>query len=539
MIGLGYGNPARFLLGGFEPRRSFACPREKGGIDGRVKSKPKVSEVLEGLEVLARHGKEDGIVTDLCMDSRRVSPGAVFFALPGFRTNGTHFIEEAIDRGAIAVVAETAHRPNPQVAYFQVKDARLAMAQVARRFFREPDETLAVHAITGTNGKTTVTYLVRFLSAAAGKKSGMVGTIDYDLGARTVPSFRTTPESIDLYGMLAQMVAAGCTEVAMEASSHGIDQHRLHGLHCRTATFLNLTRDHLDYHQDMDNYFRVKARLFTGENGSVPEVAVMNADDPKTATLREMLSPDTRAITFGEADGADIRATEIEMQPQGTSLRLTWPEGTAKIRSPLIGRYNVSNVLAAVGILYGRGLDLWHVLPHISRFEGVPGRMQKIEAGQDFSVLVDYAHTDDALRNALEMLRTITPGKVRVVFGCGGNRDRSKRPAMTRVALNLADQVWATSDNPRKEKVEDIFADMRTAVGKSEGERITFLEDRRQAISAALDAAEPGDCVLIAGKGHETFQEFGDTVLPFDDRQVAAELLQIKTYRKGAGEDGG
>lgn len=536
MIGLGYASPAKFLLGGFEPRRTFACPRDGGGSGMVAKRKPKVSELLQGIEVVVRHGRADGVVTDLCMDSRRVTPGALFFALPGFRTNGAHYIEEAIDRGAIAVVAESARRPNPKVAYFQVNDARLAMALVARRFFQDPDEGLNVHAITGTNGKTTVSYLTRFLLGAAERPSGMIGTIEFDLGSRTVPAYRTTPESIELFGMMAQMKAAGLTDMVMEASSHGIDQHRLHGVHCRTATFLNLTRDHLDYHGDIDTYFRVKSRLFTGENGNVPEAAILNADDPRTKDLQKMISPDTRQILFGEAAEANIRATDIELQPLGTTLRLHWPEGSAKVRSPLVGRYNVSNLLAAVAIVYAQGIDPMRILPHVSRFGGIPGRMQKIEEGQPFPVLVDYAHTDDALRNALGMLRAITPGKLLVVYGCGGNRDRTKRPAMTQAVLDLADEAWATSDNPRKERVEDIFADMREGL-PVEG-RIHFVEDRRQAISKALDEAGPDDCVLIAGKGHESFQEYGDTILPFDDRQVAAELLRIKTYRQGADHGG-
>lgn len=534
MIGLGYANVAGFLSYGFEPRRSFSCPREGGGTLPVVKKKPKISTILGDLPVIKRHGLADGTVTDLCLDSRRVTPGAIFFALPGIRTDGCFYIEEAIDRGAIAIVAETSQRTNPKVAFFQVEDARLAMAQVARKFFKAPDESLAVHAITGTNGKTTVSYLTRFLLRETGVKTGMVGTIEYDLGERTVPSFRTTPEAIELYGMMAQMKAGGCTDVVVETSSHGLDQKRMFGLHSTTATFLNLTQDHLDYHGTLEEYFQVKCRLFNGDNGSLPQSILINLDDPRGKVLEAMVKGRARLITFGESPEAMIRAEDIKMSPEGSTMRIVWPEGSAKVRSPLVGRYNVSNVLAAVSIAYAQGRDMLHVLPQVARFSGVPGRMEKINAGQKFPVLVDYAHTDDALRNALKMLRGVTKGQLYLVFGCGGNRDRSKRPAMTRAALDYADQVWATADNPRKEDLHQIFADMSQAV--SEGDPISFVEDRRRAISLALDKAGEGDCVLIAGKGHESFQEYGDTVLPFDDRLVAAELLQIKQMRYESGE---
>ncbi|MCH8473674.1 MAG: UDP-N-acetylmuramoyl-L-alanyl-D-glutamate--2,6-diaminopimelate ligase [Opitutales bacterium] len=534
MIGLGYANVAGFLSYGFEPRRSFSCPREGGGGSPVVKKKPKISSVLGDLPVLKRHGLSDGTVTDLCLDSRRVTPGAIFFALPGIRTDGCFYIEEAIDRGAVAIVAETPQRPNPKVAFFQVEDARLAMAQVARKFFQRPDEDVAVHSITGTNGKTTVSYLARFLLQETGIRTGMVGTIEYDLGERTVPSFRTTPEAIELYGMMAQMKASGCTDVVVESSSHGIDQKRMFGLHSRTATFLNLTQDHLDYHGSLEEYFQVKCRLFNGDNGQVPETVILNLDDPKGKVLQDIVEGKSRLITFGEDPEAMIRAEEVEMSPEGSTMKIIWPEGSAKVRSPLVGRYNVSNVLAAISIAYARGREMLHVLPQVARFPGVPGRMEKIVAGQDFPVLVDYAHTDDALRNALQMLRGVTKGNLYVVFGCGGDRDRSKRPAMTRAALDYADHVWATADNPRKEDLGQIFSDMAQAV--SGEDPISFVEDRRRAISLALDKAGEGDCVLIAGKGHESFQEYGDTVLPFDDRLVAAELLQIKRVRHDSGE---
>jgi UDP-N-acetylmuramoyl-L-alanyl-D-glutamate--2,6-diaminopimelate ligase len=316
----------------------------------------------------------------------------------------------------------------------------------------------------------------------------------------------------------------------MEVSSHGIDQRRVLGLGFAAAVVTNLTQDHLDYHGTLEAYFQVKARLFTGGAGPVPPVAVINADDAHGRRLAAMIPlRESRVITFGESPDADVRADEIELGFKETTFTLVWPEGRARVRSPLLGRYNVANVLAAAAAAYGLGRNPHAFLARLSLFPGVPGRMERVEEGQAFNVLVDYAHTDDALRNALGMLRPITPGRVICVFGCGGNRDRAKRPLMTRAVEDLADLALATADNPRGETVPAIFEDMRAGVTKPE--KFTWIEDRRRALSLALDLCRPGDCLLVAGKGHETYQEFADTITPFDDRQVLRELVRLKRLR--------
>ncbi|MEO5960676.1 MAG: UDP-N-acetylmuramoyl-L-alanyl-D-glutamate--2,6-diaminopimelate ligase, partial [Opitutaceae bacterium] len=366
------------------------------------------------------------------------------------------------------------------------------------------------------------------------QRVGLLGTINYDLGARTVPSFRTTPEALDIFGMMAQMRDAGCRHAVMEVSSHGIDQQRVRGVNFSAAVFTNLTRDHLDYHKTLDEYFAVKSRLFTGGTGSAPKIAVVNLDDlygEKLAAHLASVVAASRVVTFGENTRAEVRAENISLKFKSTTFRLAWPGGTMEIDSPLIGRYNVSNLLAAIATAWSLGRDPVVFLARLRTFKGVPGRMERIEEGQPFNVLVDYAHTDDALRNALGMLRAITPGRLLVVFGCGGNRDRTKRPLMTRAVQEFADFAFATADNPRSESLAQIFDDMRAGV--TAPEKITWIDDRRRAISLALDMAKPSDCLIIAGKGHESYQEFGDTVFPFDDRQVVRELIGIKTLKTG------
>jgi UDP-N-acetylmuramoyl-L-alanyl-D-glutamate--2,6-diaminopimelate ligase len=496
------------------------------------KMAPILSDYINEDEILALKGSLERPISGLVMDSRRVVPGNLFFALPGMRSDGQSFVDEAVSRGASAVIAQkiSAHPP-AKVTFIQVADARAMLARVSQRYYKFPDRSLSVVGVTGTNGKTTVAHLVKhFLNGA--ERVGLLGTINYDLGARTVPSFRTTPESLDTFGMLAQMRDAGCRNAVMEVSSHGIAQQRVLGLEFAAAVFTNLTRDHLDFHKSLESYFEVKTRLFTGGAGSVPRVAVVNIDDAHGELLAAKIAsevPSARLVTFGENPRADVRAENVVLNFRDTAFRLAWPGGSLEVASPLVGRYNVSNVLAAAAAAWGIGRDPAAFIPRIRDFRGVPGRMERIEEGQPFNVLVDYAHTDDALRNALGMLRTITPGRLLVVFGCGGNRDRTKRPRMVQAVQEYADFAYATADNPRSEQVERIFADMREGVG--DASKIAWVDDRRRAISLALDMAKPGDSLLIAGKGHEGYQEFADTVVPFDDRQVVRELIGVKALR--------
>lgn len=517
------------LIHAFSPRPLRRTRRENLLRNRIFKMAPKLSDYLQPDEIQAVKGSLDRPISGLVMDSRRVVPGTLFFALPGRRADGASFVDEAVARGAVAVITSRLPAITPaKVTFVQVADPRAMLARVAQRYYQFPDRELEVVGVTGTNGKTTVTHLVKHLLEGP-RRVGLIGTINYDLGARTVPSFRTTPEAVDIFGMMAQMRASGCRQAVMEVSSHGIDQHRVLGLGFAVAIFTNLTRDHLDYHQTLDDYFTVKARLFTGAIGRKPRVAVINTDDPYGVRLAALVPPEVRTVTFGENAKAMIRAEAVRLDFKSTSFRLVWPEGEMAVESPLIGRYNLSNLLAAIAAVWSLGHDPRELLGRLAGFGGVAGRMERIEEGQAYNVLVDYAHTDDALRNALTMLRAITPGRLMVVFGCGGKRDRSKRPLMTAAVQEFADFAFATADNPRGESLAQIFADMKSGV--TTPARITWIEDRRRAISLALDACKPGDCLLVAGKGHESYQEFADTVVPFDDRQIVRELIGIKTLK--------
>ncbi len=515
--------------------RAFGTPsvgraRKRVNVEQRIlKMAPKLSDYFGDGEILASKGALDRPISGLVMDSRRVVPGTLFFALPGLRTDGSGYIDEAIARGAVAVV--TARMPSAvpsKVTFIQVADPRASLARVSQRYYRFPDRDMAVVGVTGTNGKTTVSHLIKHL-LNGDQRVGLIGTINYDLGARTVPSFKTTPESVDIFGMLAQMRDAGCRQAVMEVSSHGIDQQRVLGLQFSAAVFTNLTRDHLDYHKTLEAYFDVKTRLFTGGTGSEPKLAVINLDDAHGEQLVTRVPATVRTVTYGENPRAQVRAENVSLNFKNTTFTLVWPGGSIAVDSPLIGRYNVSNLLAALATAWALGRDPLVMLARLKSFGGVAGRMERIEEGQAFNVLVDYAHTDDALRNALGMLRAITPGRLLVVFGCGGNRDRTKRPLMTRAVQEVADFSFATADNPRGEALAQIFADMKEGV--TAPEKIAWIDDRRRAISLALDIAKPGDCLLIAGKGHESYQEFADTVIPFDDRQIVRELIGIKTLK--------
>jgi UDP-N-acetylmuramoyl-L-alanyl-D-glutamate--2,6-diaminopimelate ligase len=471
-------------------------------------------------------------VSALVTDSRRVFPGAVFFAIPGLRTNGTYYVEEAIDRGAVAVVSES-DSVHPQTTTIQVGNIREVVAQVARRFYETPDKGLELIGITGTNGKTTVSYLVQsFLDVSSQSvKTGLIGTVQYDLGQRTIPSFKTTPEAIDTFALLKQMRDAGCKRGVMEVSSHGIDQQRIYGAEFDVAVFLNLTRDHLDYHKDLDSYYEVKRRLFTGEVGKIPKVAVVNLDDVYGQRLVNELPEETKLITFSLSNpAADLYLSNYKCDHVGSLFTLQWKRGSKSLSTRLPGPYNLSNILSALAVCEGLGITLETVFQKLEQFPGVPGRMERIDGAIGYDVFVDYAHTDDALDKALAMLREITRGKLIVAFGCGGNRDREKRKSMMEVAQKHADFVCATSDNPRGESIEAILSDMKQGVTKPN--EVEFISDRRSAINRVLDFAQPGDTVLIAGKGHETMQEFKDRIVPFDDRVVTRDLLEMKQLVK-------
>jgi len=479
----------------------------------------------------------------LIADSRRVVAGTLFFAVDGIRSCGSDFAEDAVRRGAVAVVSrERISSLAPDFPQVVVPDVSQAEAIVAAEFFDRPAAAFPLVGVTGTNGKTSVTSLVRFLMMRQTRAQwGLIGTVRYELGRRSVPSYKTTPESLDLMSLFAEMRDAGCVGAAMEVSSHAIAQNRVFALPFSVVAFTNLTQDHMDYHGDMENYFSVKSRLFDGSQGSFPRVAVVNADDAYGLRILEKIPENTRSLAFS-IHGENFRgndkfhdgffAENLALSAGGSEFLLRSPAGNFSVKTRLPGDYNVSNVLCALALVYAVGGDVACAVRDIADFAGVHGRMERVpENPFQFDVFVDYAHTDDALSNALGMLKKIARGRVLVVFGCGGNRDRGKRPKMVRAVQIFADFAWATSDNPRKEPLEQIFSDMKKGVVDSE--KIVFEPDRRRAIALAISEARAGDCVLIAGKGHETYQEFADITLPFDDCEVARELLALRQVREG------
>ncbi|MSU24733.1 MAG: UDP-N-acetylmuramoyl-L-alanyl-D-glutamate--2,6-diaminopimelate ligase [Opitutus sp.] len=522
------------LIHAFAPRPARRTRHESLAFKRVFKMAPQLSEYFHEGEIMAVKGPLDRPISGLAMDSRRVLPGNLFFALPGLRADGAMFIDEAVSRGAVAVVTPKlpAHAPGG-ATFIQVADARASLAAVAQRYYKFPDRDLSVVGVAGTSGQTTVTHLLKHL-LSGDQRVGLLGAISYDLGARSVPSYRTTPESLDIFGLMAQMRDAGCRHAVMEVSSHGINQQRVAGLNFGAAVFTNLTRDPGGPAPALDAGFAAIGRLFTGGTGPAPKVAVVHLDDPQGEKLAAKISadvPGARLVTFGEDPRALVRAENITLHAKHTTFRLVWPAprgaggpgGVMDLTSPLIGRDNVSHLLAAIATAWGLGRDPVVFLARLRAFPGVPGRMERIEEGQPFNVLVDYAHTPATLRSALELLRPITPGRLHVVFGCGGNRDRTQRPLMVRAAQATADLAFATADNPRTERLGQIFEDMRAGV--TAPEKITWTENRREAIRLALEACQPGDCLLVAGKGHESSQECADTVFPFDDRQMVRELL--------------
>lgn len=455
------------------------------------------------------------VVSDVAYRSTDVRPGTLFFAVPGQRWDGHDFAAQSCRDGAAAVVCE---RPvDAACPTVLVPRVREAMGPMSAAFFGQPSERLTVVGVTGTNGKTTTTFLLESVFASAGRPPGVIGTTGVRVDRQPVPFERTTPEGPDLQRLLFEMAETGVRAVAMEVSSHGLHQHRVDGTRFACAIFTNLSRDHLDYHGTMEAYFETKARLFTP---GLSDAGVVNADSPYGRRLAERAF--VPIVTFALEGGAEaeIVARDVEVSKEGLSFRVN---GTV-IRSPLRGIYNVSNCLGAVAAARLVGIEDGAVEDGIASLRGVPGRMEPVEVGQPFTVLVDYAHTPDSLEHVLRAARGMTSGQVVVVFGCGGDRDRTKRPWMGRAATSLADVTVVTSDNPRGEDPLAVIAEIEPGA-KAGGGRFTIEPDRRAAIAMALSEARPGDVVVIAGKGHETGQQFADRTVPFDDRLVAAEEL--------------
>src|SRR6266540_762873 len=496
-----------------------------------VERNMQLRQLVQQLPSASVEGTLDREVVGLAYDSRRVTPGVVFIAIPGQNTDGHEYIGAALDRGAAAVICERAGMLPPRATRIRVPDVREAMACVARSYYEHPSAKLKVLGVTGTNGKTTVAFMIRTILEAAGMSTGLIGTVRYEIGDRIIPAARTTPESLEVQQMMSQMLKANCEACVMEVSSHALDQKRVLGVEFDVAIFTNLTRDHLDYHGTMENYFAAKQKLFTAlERGAKKAAAVINIDDAFGARLAGTTKVEVE-LNFGLRQSARLRATRIEIGADGSRFIVEAPERKFALRLPLLGRHNIYNALAAVGACLALKVDVVKIQAALNKMAAVPGRLERVDCGQPFGVLVDYAHTDDALRNVLTTLRELTKGRLLLAFGCGGNRDAGKRARMGRVAAELADFTLITSDNPRKEDPGKIAAQIEEGFLAVRAEACAIELDRRRAIQQIIGKAEPGDIVLIAGKGHETYQEFDDTVVPFDDRVHAQEALETVGFK--------
>jgi UDP-N-acetylmuramoyl-L-alanyl-D-glutamate--2,6-diaminopimelate ligase len=493
----------------------------------------KFQQLLDGAEVLARAG--DSEVSGLEYDSHCVQPGCAFVAMRGESSDGNRYIDAALRQGAVTVVSDdAAFQGRPGLAWARVAHGRRALARLSANFYGQPAAKLAITGVTGTNGKSTTTFLLECILAAQGRGVVLVGTIAYHVGGRILPAPHTTPESLELNRLFAEAVRAGATEAVMEVSSHALAQERTYGIGFDVAVFTNLTRDHLDYHRTFDEYFAAKQKLFEGSGTEPPRVAVLNAEDEYGARLaQESKARKSEVITYGITRG-DFRARELEVTLRGTRFRMITPEGDVEMFSPLIGRVNVYNVLAAAAAAYARDGKPEAMARGVGALQRVPGRFEQVNCEQPFTVVVDYAHTDDALRNLTALAREFVSqkgrkGRVITLFGCGGDRDRVKRPLMGEAAGKCSDFVVLTSDNPRSEDPLMIMNDAMTGLQRT-GTRYVMEPDRKKAIAIAIQEARAGDIVLIAGKGHEKMQVLHDGAFPFDDVEIAREVLRAAGY---------
>jgi len=489
----------------------------------------------------------DREVPAVAHDSRKVVPGSLFVAVRGFHSDGHQFIPQAVRRGAIAVVAEEGSDAGPfeGVPVIRVRDSRKALARLAAEFYGYPSRKMRLVGITGTKGKTTTSYLVKSVIEAGGRTAGLIGTIDYRIGNRVYPAPNTTPESLDLQALLAEMADLKTGYCVMEVSSHALALGRTDGCLFEAAAFTNLAHDHLDFHETLDDYFQAKLLLFTGLGPD--KTAVVNIDDERSAEIVKHTK--ARVITFGFSGNADVRPTgNVGHSISGLTFTARTPAGDVAIQSPLVGKHNIYNILTAVGLCAGLGFSPGTISAGIRRMQSVPGRMEKVDEGQPFGVLVDYAHTEGSLVSLLDAVREIAAGRVITVFGCGGDRDRTKRPKMGAAALNGSDVVIVTSDNPRTEDPLAIIAEIEGGMS-SAGTRVSSLDgtqmgvsgktpylvipDRREAIAGAVGIAGPGDVVVLAGKGHEDYQIIGETKVHFDDREVVREEIRRRKAECG------
>ena len=485
-----------------------------------------LKQLIQQISTLSVEGSLDREVAGITYDSRRVTPGMIFVAIPGQNHDGHHYINVAIDRGAAAIICERNGFSSHRSAKIKVADSREVLAQLSSVFYQNPASKLKMIGVTGTNGKTTIAFLVKQMLEAGGIKTGLISTVRYEIGDRVIPAHRTTPESLEIQQMLSQMLRADCQACVMEVSSHALDQKRVAGIQFDVGIFTNLTQDHLDYHGTMEAYYEAKKKLFSGiEEGSRDGRIIINIDDSFGARLSREVRPKIQ-LTYGIDQAATVRATQIHLGATETTMVVETADKNFSCHLPLIGRHNVYNALAAVGAGLSLKLDPLVIKNALATMQPVPGRLERVACGQPFGVFVDYAHTDDALRNVLKTLRELADGRVLLAFGCGGSRDTGKRAKMGLVAAELADDTIITSDNPRKESAAVIASQIEGGFKSFRVEGCRVELDRRRAIQEIIRMARPGDIVLIAGKGHETYQEFEDTVVPFDDRIYAAESLE-------------
>jgi UDP-N-acetylmuramoyl-L-alanyl-D-glutamate--2,6-diaminopimelate ligase len=486
-----------------------------------------LKKLVTATQVQGVEGTLDRDVTSIAYDSRMVRPGAIFFALPGTRTSGADYVEQAVERGAEVVVSEQ-EQIRSRATNLRVANARVAMADLAAAFYGNPSKKLKVAGVTGTNGKTTTTFLIKHLCDTALKRCGLIGTVRYEVGERVLPAARTTPESADVQDLLWQMGAAGCKTAAMEVSSHALVQERVRGVDFEVGVFTNLTQDHLDFHGSMDAYFDAKCRLFeqlAARSGKAGR-GVVNLDDRFGSQLIQRFRGQIPWATYGQGIQADYRASNVRMDLQGTQFQLDAHGKSYLVRLPLIGMFNVYNALAAIAAAHGLGVEVRAAVQALANAPAVPGRMEPVPVKRQYRVFVDYAHTDDALANVLRTCRELKPARLIVVFGCGGNRDRGKRARMGAVAEQLADYAVVTSDNPRGEDPMEIISEIRSGMTLGRHEVVV---DRREAICRAVALARPRDIVLIAGKGHEQTQEIQGVSIPFNDVSVARRAVEERT----------
>jgi len=488
------------------------------------------SKLSEALGIQHRGG--DPEIEGLDYDSRRIRPGWLFVAMRGDSSDGNRYIDTAIHNGAKAVVSDSpAEQVRENVAWAVVPHGRKALARLAANFYAYPADRLKIVGVTGTNGKTTTSFLVESILNHCGKSSALIGTIEYHVNGKVLPAPHTTPESLEINQIFAEAVAGGATDAVMEVSSHALEQGRVWGIPYETAVFTNLTRDHLDYHKDMESYFSAKRMLFEGAGVRPPRVAVINNDDPYGNLLLKVSHGKSEQVISYGIEGGIFKAVNIELQPRQTRFELVTPSGTMPIESQLIGKVNVYNLLAASAVAWARGCSLEQICDAVRHFNQVPGRFERVDCGQPFTVAVDYAHTDDALRNLTAIARDFVTGsgkrgRVITLFGCGGDRDKTKRPLMGEAAGLGSDFVVVTSDNPRSEDPLKIIEDIVPGLQQSGLRQYVIEPNRHTAIAVALKEAQPGDMVLIAGKGHEKTQTTREGVFPFDDVQVVRKHLE-------------